>query len=39
VKLKVNIRGDYDAPRLAGERVPNIDELDRIIRMATRGSQ
>jgi len=35
VKLKVNIRGEYDTPKLAGERVPNIDELDRIIRMAT----
>jgi len=35
VKLKVNIRGESDAPRIADERVPNKEELDRILRMAT----
>ncbi|MEM3382672.1 MAG: site-specific integrase [Nitrososphaerales archaeon] len=35
VKLKVNIRGESDTPRIANERVPNKEELDRIIRMAT----
>ncbi|MEM2675683.1 MAG: site-specific integrase [Candidatus Bathyarchaeia archaeon] len=35
VKLKVNIRGESDTPRIAHERVPNKEELDRILRMAT----
>ena len=35
VKLKVNIRGESDTPRIANERVPNKEELDRILRMAT----
>jgi hypothetical protein len=35
VKLKVNIRGESDAPRIAGERVPSKEELDKILRMAT----
>jgi len=35
VKLKVNIAGEYDTPMIAKERVPNKDELDKIIRMAT----
>jgi len=34
VKLKVNIRGESDTPRIADERVPNKEELDRILRMA-----
>jgi hypothetical protein len=32
VKLKVNIRGESDTPRIADERVPNKEELDRILR-------
>ena len=35
VKLKVNVRGESDAPTIAGERVPSKEELDRILRMAT----
>jgi hypothetical protein len=35
VKLKVNVRGESDAPTIAGERVPGKEELDRILRMAT----
>ena len=35
VKLKVNIVGEYDTPTLVDERVPNKEELDKIIRMAT----
>jgi len=35
VKLKVNIYGESDTPRIAEERVPNKEELDRILRMAT----
>jgi hypothetical protein len=35
VKLKVNIRGESDTPRIADERVPNKEKLDRILRMAT----
>jgi len=35
VRLKVNVRGEHDAPRVAGERVPSREELDRILRMAT----
>ncbi|MEM3832649.1 MAG: hypothetical protein QW128_03495 [Thermoprotei archaeon] len=35
VKLKVNIRGESDAPRIADERVPNKEELDRILRIVT----
>jgi len=35
VKLKVNIRGESDTPRIANERVPSREELDRILRMAT----
>jgi len=35
VKLKVNIRGESDTPRIADERVPNKEELDRILRMAS----
>jgi hypothetical protein len=35
VKLRVNIRGESDTPRIADERVPSKEELDRILRMAT----
>ncbi|MEM3551171.1 MAG: site-specific integrase [Candidatus Bathyarchaeia archaeon] len=35
IKLKVNIRGESDTPRIADERVPSKEELDRILRMAT----
>lgn len=35
IKLKVNIAGEYDTPTIAQERVPNKEELDKIIRMAT----
>jgi len=35
IKLKVNVRGESDTPTISGERVPNSDELDRILRMAT----
>ncbi|MEM3547254.1 MAG: hypothetical protein QXK47_04500 [Candidatus Bathyarchaeia archaeon] len=35
VKLKVNIRGESDTPRIADERVPSKEELDRILRMTT----
>jgi hypothetical protein len=35
VKLKVNVRGESDAPTIAGERIPGKEELDRILRMAT----
>ena len=35
VKLKINIVGERDTPTIATERVPNKEELDRIIRMAT----
>jgi site-specific recombinase XerC len=35
VKLKVNIAGEYDTPMIARERVPNKEELEKIIRMAT----
>jgi len=35
VKLSVNIKGEYDAPTIAHERVPNKEEVDRILRMAT----
>jgi site-specific recombinase XerC len=35
VKLKVNIVGEYDTPMIARERVPNKEELEKIIRMAT----
>jgi len=35
VKLKVNIRGESDTPRMADERMPSKEELDRILRMAT----
>ena len=35
VRLKVNIAGEYDTPTIAEERVPNKEELDKIIRMAT----
>jgi hypothetical protein len=35
VKLKVNVRGESDAPTIADERVPSKEELDRILRMAT----
>jgi hypothetical protein len=34
-KLRVNIRGEHDIPTLANERIPNKDELNRILRMAT----
>ncbi|MEM1540741.1 MAG: hypothetical protein QXJ07_05100 [Candidatus Bathyarchaeia archaeon] len=34
-KLKVNIRGKSDTPRIADERVPNKEELNRILRIAT----
>ena len=35
VKLKVNIKGSSETPTIANERVPNKDELSRIIRMAS----
>jgi hypothetical protein len=35
VKLKVNIKGSSDTPTIADERVPNKDELSRIVRMAS----
>jgi hypothetical protein len=35
VKLKMNIKGASDAPTIANERVPNKDELSRILRMAS----
>jgi hypothetical protein len=35
VKLKVNVRGESDAPTIAGERIPSKEELERILRMAT----
>jgi len=35
VRLKVNIAGEYDTPTIESERVPNREELDRILRMAT----
>ncbi|MEM3769386.1 MAG: hypothetical protein QXE37_05060, partial [Nitrososphaerales archaeon] len=35
VKLKVNIKGESDTPRITDERVPSKEELDRILRMAT----
>ena len=35
VKFKVNIGGEFDTPRIANERVPHKEELDRIQRMAT----
>ena len=35
VKLKVNIKGSSDTPTIADERVPNKDELSRILRMAS----
>ncbi len=41
VRLKVNIRGEYETPTIADERVPSKEELEKIIRMATprgRGS-
>ncbi|MEM3165619.1 MAG: hypothetical protein QXM67_00715 [Candidatus Methanomethylicia archaeon] len=31
VKLKVNVKGESDAPTIANERVPNREELDRIL--------
>jgi len=34
-KLKVNIKGESDAPTIADERVPSKEELERILRMAT----
>jgi hypothetical protein len=34
-KLKINIKGESDTPQIAEERVPNKEELDRILRMAT----
>jgi hypothetical protein len=35
VKLKVNIKGSSDTPTIADERVPNKEELSRILRMAS----
>ena len=35
VKLKVNIAGERDTPTIINERIPNKEELDRIIRMGT----
>ena len=35
LKLRVNIAGENDIPTLANERIPNKDELARILRMAT----
>ena len=34
-KLKVNIKGEYDTPRIANERVPTKEELSKILRMAS----
>jgi site-specific recombinase XerC len=35
VKLKVNIAGERDTPTIINERIPNKEELDRIMRMAS----
>jgi hypothetical protein len=35
VEIKVNIAKEYETPTIAGERVPNREVLDRMIRMAT----
>lgn len=35
VKLKVNIKGEYDTPTIDDERIPSKEELEKIIRMAT----
>jgi hypothetical protein len=35
VKLKVNIKGTSETPTIANERVPNKDELSKILRMAS----
>jgi hypothetical protein len=35
VKLKVNIRCESYTPRIVYERVPNKEELESILRMAT----
>jgi site-specific recombinase XerC len=35
VKLNINIAGERDTPTIASERIPNKEELDRILRMAT----
>jgi hypothetical protein len=36
IRLRVNIAGEYDTPTIADERIPNKDELDKIIRTASR---
>ncbi len=36
VKLKVNIKGKSETPTIANERVPNKEELAKILRMASR---
>jgi len=33
VRLKVNIKGEYDTPTIADERVLSKAELDKVIRM------
>ena len=35
VMLKVNVSREYETPTIANERIPNRDELESIIRMAT----
>ena len=35
VKLKINIAREYETPRIADERVPSKEELDKILRMAS----
>lgn len=35
VKLKVNIKGELDTPRIADEWVPSKEELNRILRLVT----
>jgi len=35
VSLKVNITGEYATPTIETERIPNKEELDRILRMAS----
>ena len=34
-KLKVNVAGEYETPTLREERIPNKEELDKILRMAS----
>lgn len=36
VKLKVNIAGEYDTPTIANERIPDKEELSKILRSASK---